>query len=151
MENNIHFKSTTASDIDTIVSLMQEFYAIDHYPIDPEKSKRLFKTFIENETLGKSWLIYHNNEVVGYVILTFVFSFEYGGTIAFLDELYLSKKARGKGIGKTTLQFIQTEALKLKLKVIYLEVEDHNENAQKLYIAHDFAVHHRKLMKYTVK
>lgn len=151
MENDIRFERLTYSDIDTIVLLMQDFYAKDHYPIDTEKSKELFKTFIENETLGKSWLIYHNNEAVGYVILTFIFSFEYGGTIAFLDELYLSEKARGKGIGKATLQFVQTEALKLKLKIIYLEVEEHNENAQKLYIAHDFAVHHRKLMKYSVK
>lgn len=151
MENNIHFKSTTPSDIDVIVSLMRDFYAIDNYLINTEKSKQLFKTFIENENLGKSWLIYHNHEVVGYVILTFVFSFEYGGTIAFLDELYLSETARGKGIGNAALQFIQTEALKLKLKVIYLEVEHHNENAQKLYIAHDFAVHQRKLMKYIVK
>lgn len=151
MKNDIRFKSLTHSDISTIILLMQNFYAIDNYPIDTEKSKLLFKTFIENETLGKSWLIYHNNEVVGYVILTFIFSFEYGGTIAFLDELYLSEKARGKGIGKAALQFIQTEALKLKLKIIYLEVEEHNENAQKLYIAHDFAVHHRKLMKYIVK
>lgn len=151
MENSIHFKSTTPSDINVIVSLMQDFYAIDHYPMDTEKSKLLFRTFIENETLGESWLIYHNNQIVGYVILTFVFSFEYGGTIAFLDELYLSETARGKGIGKAALQFIQTEALKLKLKVIYLEVENHNENAQKLYIAHDFAVHQRKLMKYIVK
>ena len=151
MENDIRFKNLIHSDISTIILLMQNFYAIDNYPIDTEKSKQLFKTFIENETLGKSWLIFHNNEVVGYVILTFIFSFEYGGTIAFLDELYLSEKARGKGIGKATLQFIQTEALKLKLKIIYLEVEGHNENAQKLYIAHDFAVHHRKLMKYIVK
>jgi GNAT superfamily N-acetyltransferase len=144
------FKLLTLSDIDTIVSLMQEFYAIDNYPINIEKSKSLFKEFTENEHLGKAWLIVHNNEIVGYVILTFIFSFEYGGTITFLDELYLSEKARGKGIGKEAVQFIQTEALKLKLKIIYLETEEHNENAQKLYLAHDFTVHHRKLMKYII-
>lgn len=130
---------------------MREFYAIDNYPFNIEKSKTLFREFIKNEHLGRAWLIHHNNEIVGYVILTFVFSFEYGGTIAFLDELYLSEKARGKGIGKEAVQFIQTEALKLKLKIIYLEVEEHNENAQKLYLAQKFAVHHRKLMQYTVK
>ncbi|ESU29466.1 GCN5-like N-acetyltransferase [Flavobacterium limnosediminis JC2902] len=145
------FKTLTLSDIDTIVPLMQEFYAIDNYPINIEKSKVLFKEFIENKHLGRAWLIYHNNTNVGYVILTFVFSFEYGGTIAFLDELYLSENARGKGIGKKAIQFIQTEALKLKLKTIYLEAEEHNENAQKLYLACDFTIHHRKIMKYIVQ
>lgn len=144
------FKPLEAANIETIVSLMQDFYAIDNYPIDTETSKKLFQEFIKDEKSGKAWLIYSENEIVGYVILTFVFSFEYKGKIAFLDELYLSEKARGKGIGKKAMVFIQEEARKLNLKIIYLEVESHNENAQKLYLASDFTVHPRKLMKYLV-
>nr|WP_294933980.1 GNAT family N-acetyltransferase [uncultured Flavobacterium sp.] len=145
------FKGLSAADIEVITAMMQDFYAIDQYPFDTIKTKRLFHQFLSEEHLGKAWLIYSENEIVGYVILTFVFSFEYGGRIAFLDELYLIEKARGKGIGKETLRFIQAEALTLKLKIVYLEVEGHNENAQKLYLAHDFGVQHRKLMKYIVK
>jgi len=145
------FKPLQPSDIDTIVSMMQEFYAIDNYPIDIEISKTLFIEFLENPHLGRCWLIYSDGEIVGYVILTFVFSFEYKGTIAFLDELYISSKARGKGIGKTALDFIHKEAVSLSLKIIYLEVEGHNEIAQKLYLSKDFVVHNRNLMKLTVK
>ncbi len=86
--------------------------------------------------------------MVGYVILTFVFSFEYQGRIAFIDELYLKETARGKGIGAKTLQFIKEQIPKLSLKLLYLEVEHHNENAQKLYLANDFEIHNRKLLKY---
>jgi ribosomal protein S18 acetylase RimI-like enzyme len=93
-------------------------------------------------------LILFRNEIVGYVILTFVFSFEYQGKIAFLDELYLSEEARGKGIGKETIRFIQSESSKLGLKLTYLEVEPHNENAEKLYLASGFENHNRKLLKY---
>jgi len=57
---------------------------------------------------------------------------------------------RGKGFGKEAIQFIQSEVSKLSLKLLYLEVEPHNENAQKLYLAHDFELHNRKLMKYKV-
>lgn len=142
------FKPITHSDIEKIVSMMQDFYAIDNYPIDADASKKLFEEFIHHEHLGKAWLIYDEKEVIGYVILTFVFSFEYKGRIAFLDELYLSEKARGKGIGKKTMDFIKVQAEELKLKVIYLEVENHNENAQKLYLGSHFTVHNRKLMKY---
>lgn len=131
--------------------MMQNFYAIDNYPIDIVASKKLFEEFIHNEHLGKAWLIYDEKEIIGYVILTFVFSFEYKGRIAFLDELYLSEKARGKGIGKKTMDFIKVQAEELKLKVIYLEVENHNENAQKLYLGSNFTVHNRKLMKYLSK
>ncbi|NBL63653.1 GNAT family N-acetyltransferase [Flavobacterium sp. NST-5] len=130
---------------------MQDFYAIDNYPMDVAVAKSLFFNFLGNENLGKAWLIYADDELVGYVILTFVFSFEYKGRIAFLDELYLSEKARGKGIGKKSLDFIHEQAILLSLKIIYLEVEGHNELAQKLYLSKDFEVHNRKLMKLVVK
>lgn len=144
------FKPLEIADIEVITQMMQDFYAIDNYPIDIEVAKNLFQEFITNEHLGKSWLIYSENEIVGYIILTFIFSFEYGGKIAFVDELFIKETARGKGIGKEAIQFIQREVPKLSLKLLYLEVEPHNENAQKLYLAHDFVIHNRKLMKYKV-
>ena len=144
------FKPLEIADISIITQMMQDFYAIDNYPMDVEVAKKLFQEFITNEHLGKSWLIYSENEIVGYIILTFIFSFEYGGKIAFVDELFIKETARGKGIGKEAIQFIQREVPKLSLKLLYLEVEPHNENAQKLYLAHDFVIHNRKLMKYKV-
>ncbi|MFV8321395.1 GNAT family N-acetyltransferase [Flavobacterium sp. LB3P21] len=147
----IQFKPLTIADIEMIVTMMQEFYAIDNYPIDIEVSKALFEEFIKHENLGKSWLIVSDNELIGYIILTFVFSFEYQGKIAFLDELYLTEKVRGKGIGGKALEFIQSESHKLSLKLIYLEVEKHNEKAQKLYLTHSFELHNRKLMKYKIR
>ncbi len=144
------FKPLEIADIEIITQMMQDFYAIDNYPMDVEVTKTLFQEFISNEHLGKSWLIYSENEIVGYIILTFIFSFEYGGKIAFLDELFIKETARGKGFGKEAIQFIQQEVPKLSLKLLYLEVEPHNENAQKLYLAHDFELHNRKLMKYKV-
>ena len=144
----IHYNILEPSQIESITSMMQDFYAIDNYPIDIEASKKLFQEFITNEHLGKSWLIYSEDELVGYVILTFIFSFEYQGRIAFIDELYLKKSARGKGIGAKTLQFIKEQIPKLSLKLLYLEVEHHNENVQKLYLANEFEIHNRKLLKY---
>ncbi|RYJ41213.1 GNAT family N-acetyltransferase [Flavobacterium beibuense] len=147
----ITFKPIRTNYIDRTVAMMQDFYAIDNYPIDPVVSKSLLREFIENEGLGRGWLILDNDTIIGYVILTFVFSFEYKGRIAFLDELYISPKGRGKGIGKQTVDFIHDQALDLAINVIYLEIEGHNMIAQKLYLSKDFTVHNRKLMKLTVK
>ena len=144
----ITFQNLQKSQIDSIVSMMQDFYAIDNYPINIEESKQLFETFIANPNLGKAWLIYNDEEVIGYVILTFIFSFEYKGILAFLDELYIKKEYQGKGFGKQAVQFIQKESSQLNVKMLYLEVEEHNENAQKLYLAHDFVNHNRKILKH---
>ena len=144
------FKPLQFSDIESIIILMQEFYAVDNYSIDIKISKKLFEEFISDENLGRSYLIFVDNEIVGYTIITYVFSFEYKGKIAFIDEMYIKETYRGKGIGSEIIKFIKNECHKLKLKLIYLEVENHNLKAQKLYIANDFEFHNRKIMKYKV-
>ena len=144
----ITFKPLQYSDVDVITKMMQEFYAIDDYSIDVDLSKKLFEEFIENESLGKSYLIYNNIEIVGYAIMTFIFSFEYKGRMAFFEELFINKSARGLGIGKLAIDFIKLEAEKSNIKMMYLEVEKHNEIAQKLYLANDFVIHNRAIMKY---
>lgn len=144
----ITFREIQHNQIEDVVRMMQDFYAIDNYPIDIEESKQLFETFIANSNLGKAWLIFKDADVIGYVILTFIFSFEYKGTLAFLDELYIKKEYQGKGFGKQAVQFIQKESSQLNVKMLYLEVEEHNEKAQKLYLAHDFENHNRKILKH---
>jgi ribosomal protein S18 acetylase RimI-like enzyme len=144
----IHFKSLENSDVATVVKMMQDFYAIDNYPFDVQIAKKLLIEFLSNENFGKCWLILEDEKTIGYVILTFIFSFEYKGKIAFVDECYIDETFRGKGIGKTTIQFIQKEAKELSLKLLYLEVENHNEIAQKMYLSQDFEFHNRTIMKF---
>lgn len=144
----ITFKPLQYSEVDVITKMMQEFYAIDDYSIDVDLSKKLFEEFIKNENLGKSYIIYNNIEIVGYVIMTFIFSFEYKGRMAFFEELFINKSSRGLGIGKLAIDFIKQEAEKANVKMMYLEAEKHNEIAQKLYLANDFVIHNRKIMKF---
>ena len=145
------FKPFDATDAPAVVAMMQEFYTIDNYPIDAAVSKGLFFEFIENNSLGRGWVIVHNGKPAGYIILTFVFSFEYQGRIAFLDELFVSPEARGAGLGKLALDFIAEEAKALSIKIIYLEIEPHNEAARKLYLSKNYTVHKRGLMRLVVE
>jgi GNAT superfamily N-acetyltransferase len=146
----ITFKQFEAQDAPAVITMMEDFYAIDGYPMDAAVSKGLFFEFIENENLGKGWIILADDKPVGYIILTFVFSFEYAGRIAFLDELFVSEEMRGQGIAKQALDFIAAEAKALSVKIIYLEIEPHNEAAKKLYLAKSFKEHKRGLMRMKV-
>ncbi len=148
---NAVFKPIEVQDIPIVIAMMEEFYAIDNYPIDADVSRRLMHEFLENESLGKGWLVIKDKEAVGYIILTFVFSFEYKGRIAFLDELFISSNARGLGFGKQAIDFVTEQAEALSVKIIYLEIEGHNTIAQKLYLSKGYAIHNRALMKLVVK
>ena len=145
---NATYRPVLASDESEFLAMMQDFYAIDGYPIDLDRSRELLSEFITNPNLGRAWMIEFEGNAVGYVILSFMFSFEFKGRLAFLDELYLSDGARGKGIGRQTIEFVKQEARKLDLKVLYLEVEHHNALAQKLYLSAGFEIHNRRFMQH---
>ncbi|MBY0245094.1 MAG: GNAT family N-acetyltransferase [Sphingobacteriaceae bacterium] len=143
-------KKITKQDIETIFSMMVDFYAIDNYPIDKNESIKLFQTFIDNNDLGQAYLFYKDQRLIGYAILAFIFSFEMKGKIAFLDELFVLESERGKGFGKDILHFMITQSKQLGLKLIYLEVEKHNHNARDMYLKAGFENHNRDLMKITL-
>lgn len=72
-------------------------------------------------------------QAVGYVVLTFGFSLETRGPNAFVDELYLNEDHRGQGIGKATLEFLESFCRSVGLRALYLEVERANTAAQRFY------------------
>lgn len=147
----LEFEKLTFEKIDQTVQMMQDFYAIDGYEMDEDISRNNFRQFIEQENLGQCWLIKDNEQVMGYMILVYFFSFEFKGKVAILDELYLNAHARGRGIGKKAVQFIQDYAQQTAVKLIFLEVEEHNEAAKKLYSNQGFGFHPRKIMRYSIE
>ncbi|UIR55845.1 GNAT family N-acetyltransferase [Sphingobacterium sp. SRCM116780] len=145
------FEKLTPENIDTIVAMMQDFYAIDGYHMDANSSRDNFKTFLQDDKLGQSWLIKENDLVLGYIIVVYFFSFEFKGRVALLDELYLNADARGKGVGKKAVQFVQEYVKDAACKLVLLEVEEHNFPAQKLYESQGFVFHPRKIMRYSIE
>lgn len=143
---NIHYAPAGEKDIILLPDMMRRFYAIDGYHFDEEVSRKNLSVFISNENLGRIWMILNDDEIIGYVVLSFCFSFEFKGKTAFVDELFLHELYRGKGIGGQVLDFIDQQAGALQLKALHLEVERHNEKGKKLYVKKGFKEHGRALM-----
>ncbi|MCE7995027.1 MAG: GNAT family N-acetyltransferase [Roseivirga sp.] len=142
----IQFVQATNVDIPVILEFMEAFYAIDDYPFDGVTANENIQTFVQEEHLGRLWLLKSGAETVGYLALTFRFSFEYGGRDAFIDEFYLGKSHRNKGFGTTILKQLSLEAKALDIKALHLEVETHNEIGNKIYGKAGFKVNGRTLM-----
>lgn len=142
------FEPLQQKDISAIVEMMQTFYAIDQYPMDAHLSAENFKTFIDHPEYGQAFLIRYNGKIAGYIIMNFLFSFEFGGLMSFLDELFVADEMRGKGIGKAAVAFVQNYAQEKGLKMLFLEVEPHNINAQELYKKAGWEHHTRSIMTF---
>lgn len=137
-EMKVALRTASKSDFEEVLSMMKDFNAIDHYPFDRELRHRNLIEFTQNENLGRLWVITWNGSSIGYIVLAFGFSFEYGGRDAFIDEFFIKKDYRNKGIGKGTLQYISKAAIDLKINAIHLEVEKHNTGANELYTKSDY-------------
>ncbi len=134
------------SDIGELTAMMKDFYAIDHYPFNENLVAENFERFIENEKYGECFKIICEQEIAGYIILAKYFSFEFGGEILFLDELYVKPEFQGKSLGKRAMEFVKDYSAEKKFPVVLLEIENHNEKAKKLYEHYGFQNHKRSLM-----
>lgn len=134
------------SDIPELSQMMKNFYAIDFYPFDEIKTKDNFQKFINNENYGNCFKIVFDGDIAGYIILVKYFSFEFGGEILFLDELFVKPEFQGKSLGKKALEFVKEYSVENQFKVVLLEIENHNEKAKKLYEHYGFENHKRSLM-----
>lgn len=135
-----------SSDIDALLLMMERFYAIDGYPFTKEKTRASLTEFLSDNALGNIWIIADGSQSVGYIVLAVIYSFEFGGKNAFVDEFYLEPEYRGKGIGRQVMDEVCAEAKTLGIHALHLEVEHHNSRALELYRSFRFSDHHRILM-----
>ncbi|PYU01156.1 MAG: GNAT family N-acetyltransferase [Acidobacteria bacterium] len=104
-----------------------------------------FHQFLSLPAFGRIGLLYHGPALVGYVILTLGFSFEFRGHDAFLDELFIVP-ARRRGIGRQAVAFVWQEAREMGVNAIHLEVDRGNDPALELYRRTGYRDHDRFLM-----
>ena len=129
----INFKTADQFDIEKIVEMMIIFYQHEHLEFNIDKNLKIVDELLNNSNLGKIFLIRSGNETVGYIIITYGFSIEYGGGLALIDELYIKKEFRNKGIGTETLKFVEENCKVSGMETIHLQVKNFNSSAKKLY------------------
>jgi ribosomal protein S18 acetylase RimI-like enzyme len=125
---------------------MSDFNALYDYPFNRSLASELLHLFIDDVNLGRLWLIQMNDQIIGYLVVAFGFSFEYGGRDAFIDEFYIEEKQRGQGLGTEVLEQAFKLVADLQIKVLHLEVEPHNPQGMKLYQRHGFTSKGRNLL-----
>jgi ribosomal protein S18 acetylase RimI-like enzyme len=142
----IAFRAAKPTDIEWLLTAMREFYAIDEYAFNEAIARAALEKFINDSRLGGLWLIEHEDKAIGYVALTFSYSFEFHGRDAFVDELFIDENYRGQGVGKLVMQFIEERCKEFGVEALHLEVERTNLAGQALYKKAGFKDHDRFLM-----
>lgn len=140
------YKLCTPTELETLLILMQEYYEYDQHDFDEGKARQALTPFLAEDRYGLAWLIQDAENVIGYVVIAFGYSLEFGGRDAFLDELYIREAYRGQGIGTHTMQHIQEACKTHNIKALHLEVMDYNPKAKEFYQQLGFEARQSRLM-----
>lgn len=128
----------TRDDADLCVRFMRGLYEHDEAPPVETQWAAALVGLLEDEHLGRGWMIHLDGQPVGYVVITFGYSLEFYGRDAFVDELTIDAPFRGKGIGRAVMEQIETHLRPTGIRALHLEVEEGNEAARHLYESQGF-------------
>jgi GNAT superfamily N-acetyltransferase len=128
MTTEVSYRAAATSDIDCLLQLMLGLQQDDPWsvPFREEVVRESLRELLINPSVGRVFLICDADSCVGYVVLSFDFSLEYGGRNAWIDELFIRPELRGKGIGSKALDFAVQVARECGAKVLHLEVNRGN-------------------------
>ena len=140
------FRLANPAVINTLMEFMRQFYAIDQYLLDKQVARTALEKIVADSSLGRVWLISHENEAIGYIVVTFGYSLEYHGRDAFIDELFVTASYRNQGVGTKAIEFVLEMCPELGIHALHLEVERTNTAGQALCRKFGFKNHGRYLM-----
>ena len=147
MTGRISYRPIAVGDIDTLLDLMHGLQQDDPWsvPFEEDQVRQSLCELVATPSAGRAFLIRQDELYIGYLVLSFDFSLEYGGKNAWIDELFIRPECRGKGIGSQALDFAAQTARELGAKVLHLEVNRGNP-ALDLYRRNGFKDHRRFLL-----
>jgi ribosomal protein S18 acetylase RimI-like enzyme len=129
------FRPAAREDEQALLRMMRSLAEQEPGPyfFDEPVVRELLRKFLASPDLGRAWIFVDAEIPVGYIVLTFGYSFEFHGRDSFIDELYIEPQYRRKGIGRRAMQFVEERGRELGVNAIHLEVDQGNDAAAELY------------------
>jgi GNAT superfamily N-acetyltransferase len=128
---------TTMTDeiwVADVLVMMQALYAEDEpaTPVDPRRFPSTIEYLLREPGRGRVVLFIEDVCLRGYALLIPYWSNEFGGTLLFVDELFVIPAARNRGIGHKFFEFLARER-PFDAVAVALEVSPENRQARKFY------------------
>lgn len=120
------------SDRETYLNFTRLFYNSDAvlHTIPEEYCINTFNEMMRSDVYADGYIFEEDGKNVGYALLSKTFSQEAGGTVIWVEELFILPEYRSRGIGSKFFSFVEQ---KFEPSRIRLEVEPDNFGAVKLY------------------
>ena len=109
----MNIRDIKPQDREIVWGMVNNFYTGTGACLHPLERENFEKTFVEclkeEKTYARMLVIEGEDGLCGYCILAFTWSNEAGGMVVWVEELYFTDQARGKGYGKKVFQWLEKE------------------------------------------
>ncbi len=126
---------------------MVEFYAESEFVLSRTAAERAFDALLGKPALGRIWLLEVAGQAAGFVVLTISFSMEYGALRGFVDDFFVSKEFRRRGLGALALQAVKDECSRRGVRALLVEAGPTNDAALRVYRRAGFVDTEHALLK----
>ncbi len=120
-------------DLDRLIALVRAFHQEAGLQNTDEHRQAALLPLLEGSPHGAVYLIGPSRGPIGYIVVTFGWSIEFGGLDGFIDEIYIRSGVRGRGVGSEVITSLAAMLKSIGMKALHLEVEPSNESALRLY------------------
>ena len=127
-------RKLTENHRDLYIRMAEEFYSSDAvlHPIPRAYIERTADEALQSDAYAEIYLLECEGEPAGYGLTARTFSQEAGGSVLWIEELYIREQFRSRGLGREFFSYIE-EKNKDRTARIRLEVEEENTGAGSLY------------------
>ena len=123
----------TEDDAPKLLPLVAAFHAEAGFDTDAEGQAKAVAPLLSGSPHGAIWIIGPRMSPVGYIVVTFGWSVEFGGLDAIVDELYVRPAVRRRGMGFEALNGIAKALKEAGVRALHLEVDRTDEAARRFY------------------
>lgn len=125
-------------DVAPLLELMESFNLLEQTPWEPRAKERALRALLADPSLGLVGILVATDGPAGYFVLTWGYDLEWDGRDAFLTELFLVPRARGRGLGSQALEHAEAVARQHGARALHLMARDENVVARRLYARHGY-------------
>lgn len=132
-DQGITIRPAQRADGEQMMQLVQELAAFEK---EPDEVTVSLDTFLEcgfgKNPIWWAWVAVHENSIVGFALYYIRYS-TWKGPRLYLEDIIITERWRGKGIGKTLFDLLLEEAREKNFSGMVWQVLDWNQSAIRFY------------------
>ena len=144
MSAALHLAKPT--DLEKLLEMVAAFHSEEELQSTDDSRRAGIAPLLDGIPHGAAYIIGPARAPLGYIVVTFTWSVEYGGMEGSIDEIYIRPAVRKRGVASEVLNSLPRALAGAGIKVLHLEVDRRSDATQRLYTRAGFAPADRYLL-----